>query len=172
MGKALLKKVMRFWPVFRPFFAGRLRFARDVVYEMPSSIPNSGGSDRVVTNGRYLPLEVFYTGEEKGFGVWCTERIQEVRKRSSFPPHLTLSSVCKISLPRQARDKHGENLRESSQKSSKTRANAFSPQGDFICEYVGEILAVEEAMARPDHSYQFELGITSKLLGAKNGLFF
>eukprot|EP01043_Picozoa_sp_COSAG02_P048871 COSAG02_NODE_4851_length_4902_cov_14.437643_2_plen_80_part_00 len=57
-------------------------------------------------------------------------------------------------------------------KKLKTRANAFSPQGDFICEYVGEILAVEEAMARPDHSYQFELGITSKLLGAKNGLFF
>eukprot|EP01046_Picozoa_sp_COSAG06_P122254 COSAG06_NODE_69917_length_195_cov_17.604167_1_plen_39_part_01 len=39
----------------------------------------------MVTNGRDPPLEVFYTGEEKGFGVWCTERIQEVRKRSSFP---------------------------------------------------------------------------------------
>jgi hypothetical protein len=70
-------------------------------------------------------------------------------------------------------------------------------EGDFICEYVGEILVrrqatetispvlttlcslslshthtrtraraqtVDEAMARPDHSYQFELGIVSKSL--------
>jgi len=96
-----------FSPVFRPFFAGRLRFARDVVYEMPSSIPNSGGSDRVVTNGRYLPLEVFYTGEEKGFGVWCTERIQEVRKRSSFPPHF---KHCQVYARSVCQDRLGTNM--------------------------------------------------------------
>lgn len=52
-------------------------------------VDTTGAFDRVVTNGRYLPLEVFHTGDAKGFGVWSPETIHE---------------------------------------------------GDFICEYVGEIL--------------------------------
>ena len=57
---------------------GRLRFARDVVYEPPSTVftPHAG-FDRVVTNGRFKPLEVFHTGTAKGFGVWCPEKIRE-----------------------------------------------------------------------------------------------
>lgn len=94
--------------------SGKLRFARDVVYEPPANIftPNAG-FDRVVTNGRFKPLEVYHTGTSKGFGVWCPEKIRE---------------------------------------------------GEFVCQYIGEILTVEEAMARPDTSYQFELEIVSKPL--------
>eukprot|EP01048_Picozoa_sp_COSAG05_P011802 COSAG05_NODE_1137_length_5751_cov_9.852619_5_plen_290_part_00 len=35
-------------------------------------------------------------------------------------------------------------------------------QGEFVCQYVGEILTIEEAMARADTSYQFELEILPK----------
>ena len=35
-------------------------------------------------------------------------------------------------------------------------------QGEFVCQYVGEVLTVDEAMARPDHAYQFELQIRNK----------
>ena len=50
----------------------------------------------------------------------------------------------------------------------------FARTGEFVCQYIGEILTMEEATARPDTSYQFELEISSKthddVLGATSGL--
>lgn len=56
----------------------------------------------MVTNGRYKPLEVFHTGDSRGFGVWSPEKIYE---------------------------------------------------GDFICEYVGEILVRNTNYYHYDYSY-------------------
>ena len=65
----------------------------------------TGAYDRVVTNGRYKPLEVFHTGDAKGFGVWSPEKIRE---------------------------------------------------GDFICEYIGEILVRGTTPATTNLCWQFQ----------------
>jgi len=73
----------------KPYLGGRLRFPRDVVYEPPPSDSSAEAAEsRVVTNGRMPPLEVFHADEDKGFGVWSTEKIPKVRATLCASVHI------------------------------------------------------------------------------------